>query len=56
MLLAGAVVLQATRHLARGLARARREHRAHAAFVATAGRPDQALDVLNAPTCAAIAT
>lgn len=46
MLLAAAVVLQATRHLARGLARARREHRAHAAFVAAAGRPDQALDVL----------
>jgi Zn-dependent protease with chaperone function len=46
MLLAGAVVLQATRHLARGLARARREHRAHAAFVAAAGHPDQALDVL----------
>ena len=46
MLLAGAVVLQATRHLARGLVRARREHRAHAVFVATAGRPDQALDVL----------
>jgi Zn-dependent protease with chaperone function len=46
MLLAGAVVAQATRHLARGLARARREHRAHAAFVAAAGRPDQALDVL----------
>jgi Zn-dependent protease with chaperone function len=46
MLLAGAVVAQATRHLARGLARARREHRAHAAFAAAAGRPDQALDVL----------
>lgn len=46
ILLAAAVVLQAARHLARGLARARREHRAHAAFVAAAGRPDQALDVL----------
>ena len=46
MLLAGAVVVQATRHLACGLARARREHRAHAAFAAAAGRPDQALDVL----------
>jgi bla regulator protein blaR1 len=46
MLLAGAVVAQTTWHLARGLARARREHRAHAAFVAAAGRPDQALDVL----------
>ena len=45
-LLAGAVVLQATRHLARELARSRREHRAHAAFAAAAGRPDQALDVL----------
>ena len=46
MLLAGAVVAQATRHLARGLARTRREHRAHAALVAAAGRPDQVLDVL----------
>jgi len=43
MLLAVAVVVRASWHLARGLARARRDHRAHAAFLAAAGRPDQAL-------------
>src|SRR5437899_10581507 len=39
MLLATAVVVRASWHLARGLARARRDHRAHAAFLAAAGRP-----------------
>jgi Zn-dependent protease with chaperone function len=43
MLLAIAVIVRASWHLARGLARARRDHRAHAAFLAAAGRPDQAL-------------
>lgn len=43
MLLAIAVVVRAFWHLARGLAWARRDHRAHAAFLAAAGRPDQAL-------------
>jgi Zn-dependent protease with chaperone function len=43
MLLAIAVVVRASWYLARGLARARRDHRAHAAFLAAAGRPDQAL-------------
>jgi Zn-dependent protease with chaperone function len=46
MLLAGAVVLRASWHLARGLGRARRDHRAHVAFLAAAGRPDQALDAV----------
>jgi len=46
LLLAAAIVMQVSRHLARGLARARREHRAHAAFLAAAGRPDQALDAV----------
>ncbi|MGH3226955.1 MAG: M56 family metallopeptidase, partial [Streptosporangiaceae bacterium] len=43
MLLAIAVVVRASWHLARGLSRARHDHRAHAAFLAAAGRPDQAL-------------
>lgn len=43
ILLAIAVIVRASWHLARGLARARRDHRAHAAFLAVAGRPDQAL-------------
>lgn len=42
-ILAVAVVVRASWHLARGLARARCDHRAHAAFLAAAGRPDQAL-------------
>jgi Zn-dependent protease with chaperone function len=43
MLLAVAVVVRASWCLGRGLARARRDHRAHAAFLAAAGRPDHAL-------------
>ncbi len=43
LLLAAAIALRASWHLARGLARARREHRVHAAFLAAAGRPDQVL-------------
>ncbi|MGH3196477.1 MAG: M56 family metallopeptidase, partial [Streptosporangiaceae bacterium] len=43
ILLAAAVALRPSWHLARGLGRTRREHRAHAAFLAAAGRPDQAL-------------
>ena len=43
MLLAAAVVLRTSWHLARGLARGRREHGAHSAFLAAAGRPDRAL-------------
>lgn len=43
ILLAVAVVARASWHLARGLARAQRDHRAHASFLAAAGRPDQAL-------------
>ncbi|MGH3284696.1 MAG: hypothetical protein ACRDPD_08445, partial [Streptosporangiaceae bacterium] len=39
MLLAIAVVVRASWHLARGLSRARHDHRAHAAFLAAAGRP-----------------
>lgn len=45
-LLAAAVVLWPAWHLARGLARARRERRAQAAFLAAAGRPDPALDAV----------
>ena len=41
--LTAAVALRAAWCLARGLAAARCEHRAHAAFLAVAGRPDQAL-------------
>jgi Zn-dependent protease with chaperone function len=43
MLLAVAVVVRTSWCLGRGLARARRDHRAHAAFLAAAGRPDHAL-------------
>jgi Zn-dependent protease with chaperone function len=46
MLLGAAVVLRASWHVACGLARARRGHRTHAAFLAAAGRPDQALDAV----------
>jgi Zn-dependent protease with chaperone function len=46
MLLAAAVVLRAGWYLVSGLARARREHGAHAVFLAAAGRPDQALDAV----------
>jgi Zn-dependent protease with chaperone function len=46
LLLTAAVVVRASWHLARGLARARRGHRAHAAFLTAAGRPDQALDAV----------
>ena len=46
VLLAAAITARASWHLTRGLARARREHRAHAAFLAAAGRPDQALDAV----------
>ena len=46
LLLAAAVVLRASWHLASGLARTRREHRAHAVFLAAAGRLDQALDAV----------
>ena len=45
-LLAAAVVLRPAWHLVRGLARARRERRAQAAFLAAAGRPDPALDAV----------
>ncbi|HEV2259488.1 MAG TPA: M56 family metallopeptidase [Streptosporangiaceae bacterium] len=41
--LVAAVVLRASWHLSRGLARAHRGYRAHAALVAAAGRADQAL-------------
>lgn len=41
--LTAAVLLRAAWCLARGLAATRREQRAHAAFLAVAGRPDQAL-------------
>ena len=43
LLLAAVVVGRASWHVGRGLARGRREHRVHAAFLAAAGRPDQAL-------------
>jgi Zn-dependent protease with chaperone function len=46
MMLAAAIVLRASWHVVSGLARARREHRAHAAFLAAAGRPDQALNAV----------
>lgn len=46
MTLAAAIILRASFHVASGLARARREHRAHAAFLAAAGRPDQALNAV----------
>src|SRR5262249_58099753 len=53
--LTAAVVLRAAWCLARGLAASRREHRAHAAFLAVAGRPDQALGAMvldgEAPAC-----
>lgn len=45
-LLAAAVVLRPAWHLARGLARTRRERRAQAAFLAAAGRLDPALDAV----------
>lgn len=45
-LLAAAVILTASWHLARGLRRTRREQRAHAAFLTAAGRPDHALDIV----------
>ena len=45
-LLLTAAVVPASWHLARGLARARRGHRAHAAFLTAAGRRDQALDAV----------
>ncbi len=44
--LAAAVVFRPAWHLARGLARARRERRAQAAFLAAAGRLDPALDAV----------
>ena len=44
--LAVAIVLRASWHLVTGLARDWREHRAHAAFLAAVGRPDQALNVV----------
>ena len=43
LLLAAAVVLRACWHVARGLARARRQYRQHSAYLAVAGLPDQAL-------------
>ncbi len=46
LLLAAAIVVQASCHVARGLARARREHCAQAAFLAAVGHPDQALDAV----------
>ena len=53
--LTAAVVLRAAWCLAGGLAAARREQRAHAAFLAAAGRPDQALGAVvldgEAPAC-----
>jgi Zn-dependent protease with chaperone function len=53
--LTAAVVLRAAWCLARGLAAARREHRAHAAFLAVAGRPDPAMGAVvldgEAPAC-----
>jgi Zn-dependent protease with chaperone function len=53
--LAPAVVLRASWCLARGLASTRREHRAHAAFLAVTGRPDLALGAVvldgEAPAC-----
>jgi Zn-dependent protease with chaperone function len=53
--LAAAVVLRASWYLARGLTSTRRGHRAHAAFLAVTGRPDQALGAVvlddEAPAC-----
>lgn len=46
MLLAAAIVVWASWHLARGLARARRQHRAHAALLAAGGRLDRVLDAV----------
>jgi Zn-dependent protease with chaperone function len=55
LLLAATVVLRASWYLARGLTSTRREHRAHAAFLAVAGRPDRALGAVvldgEAPAC-----
>jgi Zn-dependent protease with chaperone function len=45
-MLAVAIVLRASWHVVAGLARDRREHRAHAAFLAAVGRPDQALNAV----------
>jgi len=46
IMLAVAIVLRASWHVVTGLARDRREHRAHAAFLAAVGRPDQALNAV----------
>jgi hypothetical protein len=56
VMLAVAIILRASWHVVAGLARDRREHRAHAAFLAAVGRPDQALNAVILDTDAPAAT
>jgi Zn-dependent protease with chaperone function len=56
IMLAVAIVLRASWHVVTGLASDRREHRAHAAFLAAVGRPDQALNAVILDTDAPAAS